>query len=512
MDATSKTVFISYAREDSKYAERIYKNLKDAGLNPWRDKDAIRPGENWKIAIRSAIKNSRFFIPLFSTNSIEKIGYIQKEFKYALDIFDQFPENKVYIIPVRLNDCQILYEKLEEIQWVDLFPDWDLGLNQIFETFKAQGIEFKQEIDEDNKIKTVSAVEGEGDKKKETEWQIGLSEKDWKDLLTLICKKKCIPFLGTGVYTVQTEDGKRLIPSTKDIIEEWKENYRYPLEDLYKIANIYTLDDSYQLARAAQFLEIQNADEDRMYPKTLLSEMLRKINSSDFPSYFKNVSPYDILAKLDLPLYITTNYDKFMENALSKIPRKKPESDFCKWSDDLHNFVKTTNIPSVFKDTQYKPSEERPLVYHIHGDIETPESMVLTERDYFEFVINLNKGDEKDIIPAFIRQELATSSLMFIGYSLEDINFRAIFQGFLSFLSSLDRKFRKLSIAIQIVPDNYNKKDRRIQKYLEQYTKNMFDVKIFWGTTADFITELGKRWQDFKKNSDMNICFPIKGD
>jgi hypothetical protein len=144
MDATSKTVFISYAREDSKYAERIYKNLKDAGLNPWRDKDAIRPGENWKIAIRSAIKNSRFFIPLFSTNSIEKIGYIQKEFKYALDIFDQFPENKVYIIPVRLNDCQILYEKLEEIQWVDLFPDWDLGLNQIFETFKAQGIEFKE--------------------------------------------------------------------------------------------------------------------------------------------------------------------------------------------------------------------------------------------------------------------------------------------------------------------------------------------------------------------------------
>jgi hypothetical protein len=505
MDPISKTAFISYAREDSEYAERLYKDLKNAGLIPWRDKDAIRPGENWKIAIRMAIKNSRFFIPLFSSQSVEKIGYVQKEFKYALDIFDQFPENKVYIIPVRLDDCQILYEKLEDIQYVDLFPDWNIGLNQIFDTFKAQGIEFKQEINSiNNQIKTVSVT------KEEKEWQMGLSEKDWKDLLTLICKKKCIPFIGTGAYTVQNKEGKRLIPSTKDIVEKWKENFRYPLEDLYKLANVYTLEDSYQFARAAQLLEIQSADEETMYPKNLLSEMLKEIDPDDFSYNFKNLSPYDVLANLDLPLYITTNYDRFMENALFKIPRKKPQSDFCKWSDKLNNFIEATNIPSVFDDNQYKPAEERPLVYHIHGDIETPESMVLTERDYFEFVINLNKGDEKDTIPALIRRELATSSLMFIGYSLEDINFRAIFQGFLSFLSSLDKKYRKLSIAIQIVPDNYSKKDIKMQKYLEQYTRNMFDVKVFWGTTSDFIAELGNRWEDFKKNNDMNICSPIR--
>ncbi|MER5176508.1 MAG: SIR2 family protein [Candidatus Nitrosocosmicus sp.] len=247
-----------------------------------------------------------------------------------------------------------------------------------------------------------------------------------------------------------------------------------------------------------------------MYPKTLLSDMLKKINPSDFSSSFRNTSPYDVLSNLDLPLYITTNYDRFMESALSKNSRKKPESDFCKWSDNLKKFLKTANITSVFDDAQYKFTEERPLVYHIHGDIETPESMILTERDYFEFVINMNKGDDKDILPASIRTELATSSLIFIGYSLEDINFRAIFQGFLSFLSSLDRKYRKLSIAIQIVPNNYNKKDIKMQKYLEQYTRNMFDVKVFWGNTSDFMTELEKRWKDFKKNNDMNICLSLK--
>jgi hypothetical protein len=499
MDVTSKTVFISYAREDPEHAERLYKDLKKAGLIPWRDKDAIRPGENWKIAIRTAIKNSRFFIPLFSSNSVEKIGYIQKEFKYALDIFDKFPENKVYIIPVRLDDCQIP-EKLEEIQYVDLFPDWNKGLNQIFDTFKSEGIEFKQETD--NPEKTIAERE---------EWQMGLSDKDWRDLLTSICKKKCIPFIGRGAYTAQSEDGKTFIPSSKEIIERWKENYRYPLEDLCKLSNVYTLEDSYQLARLAQFLEIKSADEDEMYPKTLLSDMLKEIDPSDFISHFKNISPFAVLANLDLPIYITTNYDLFMEAALSRNPRKKPESDFCKWSDKLDNFVETANIPSVFDDAQYRPTEERPLVYHVHGDIETPESMVLTERDYFEFVINLNKGDEKDILPAIIRRELATSSLMFIGYSLEDISFRAIFQGFLSFLNSLDRKFRKLSIAVQIPPDNCNRKDAKMQKYLEQYTRNMFDVRVFWGNTSDFMIELDKRWEDFKKTNDMKACLQLRG-
>ncbi len=73
-----KTVFISYAREDSEASERLYNALKHAGLTPWRDKDIIKPGQNWKIAIRKAIKSSRYFIPLFSSKSVEKIGYVQK--------------------------------------------------------------------------------------------------------------------------------------------------------------------------------------------------------------------------------------------------------------------------------------------------------------------------------------------------------------------------------------------------------------------------------------------------
>jgi len=223
------------------------------------------------------------------------------------------------------------------------------------------------------------------------------------------------------------------------------------LEDLYELERTHIFEDSNLLAKLAQFLEIQSVE--KGYPKSdMLKEiidMLKEIKLSDLYSHTR--SPFDVLANLDLPLYVTTNYDRFMEEALSTNARKKTEHDFCRWSDKLIKYTQVRPLPSVFDDAQYKPSEERPLVYHIHGDMTIPSSMVLTEKDYFEFVINLNKGDEKEILPSFIRSELADyeSSFLFIGYSLEDINFRAIFQGFLSFLSSLTTDFRQAGIAVQ---------------------------------------------------------------
>jgi len=189
-----------------------------------------------------------------------------------------------------------------------------------------------------------------------------------------------------------------------------------------------------------------------------------------------------------------------MEEALSRTPRKNVESDFCKWNDKLNKYVKAIGISSIFEDLQYKPTEERPLVYHINGDMTIPGSMVLTERDYFEFIAYSNKNEDKDILPAIVRKEISTSSLLFIGYSLEDINFRALFQGFLSFVRSLDNVFRKPSIAVQIPPTISNREQIKLQKYLERYTLNMFDVRIYWGSTQDFLTDLEKRWNNFRNN------------
>jgi hypothetical protein len=215
-----------------------------------------------------------------------------------------------------------------------------------------------------------------------------------------------------------------------------------------------------------------------MYPKNMLSDMLKEIDLVDFNSQFKDSSPYNILANLDLPIYITTNYDKFLELTISKNPNKESQTELCRWNDNLTKYFRTLEVSSVFEQNQYKPSTDKPLVYHILGDIDTPQSMVLAERDYFEYVINLNKNEEKDMIPSVVRKELGLSSLLFIGYSLDDINFRVIFQGFLSFLNALPKEYRKLSIAVQIPPVISKDEQIKMQKYLEQYTRNMFDLRI----------------------------------
>lgn len=127
-------VFISYAREDSNAAISLYNDLKNAGLQPWLDKQSILPGQRWETHIRMAINSSKYFIPLLSSRSVGKKGYIKNELKAALRILDEVSESQIFVIPVRLDECEIHYKKLRNIQYVDLFPQWDEGLEKVLES------------------------------------------------------------------------------------------------------------------------------------------------------------------------------------------------------------------------------------------------------------------------------------------------------------------------------------------------------------------------------------------
>ena len=128
-------VFISYARQDYEAAVRLYNDLKNAGLNPWLDKEDLLPGQSWNLEIKKAIKKSKYFVALFSLTSVQKRGYVQKEFKLALDLFDEFPEGEIFAIPARLDECEIPYERFRSIERVDLFPSWEEGIKRLLQTF-----------------------------------------------------------------------------------------------------------------------------------------------------------------------------------------------------------------------------------------------------------------------------------------------------------------------------------------------------------------------------------------
>lgn len=133
-------VFISYAREDRSSAQKLFLSLKQIpDVEPWWDIDKLLPGTRWQDAIMKAIEESNFIILLLSKNSINKKGFVQREIEESLNQYSRYPPGRIFLIPARLEECFPKHQKLQELQWVDLFPHWDVGIEQI-----SQSIEYER--------------------------------------------------------------------------------------------------------------------------------------------------------------------------------------------------------------------------------------------------------------------------------------------------------------------------------------------------------------------------------
>jgi len=116
--------FISYAREDLHIAQTLYRRLREFGLRPWMDKpprpyqmEGLKPGELWEDRLRDVIGSAKYFVPLFSKTSVEKTGYVQSEFRQALARLAQIPAGKIFVIPVRIDDCKIPSARIDGISF-----------------------------------------------------------------------------------------------------------------------------------------------------------------------------------------------------------------------------------------------------------------------------------------------------------------------------------------------------------------------------------------------------------
>jgi hypothetical protein len=64
------SIFISYASEDIAAARQLFEELRPLGAEViWFDKDALRPGDEWREKIRIAVECCGLFLPLISTNT-----------------------------------------------------------------------------------------------------------------------------------------------------------------------------------------------------------------------------------------------------------------------------------------------------------------------------------------------------------------------------------------------------------------------------------------------------------
>jgi hypothetical protein len=131
-------IFLGYVAEDLPAVELLFEGLEDAGFAPWLDQRKMLPGQNWPRAIEEAIETSDFFVACFSHLSVRKKGSFQAEIRYALDCARRVPLDEAFLLPVRLDDCPVPSRIRREIQYIDLFPDWDRGLRRIVSVIERQ--------------------------------------------------------------------------------------------------------------------------------------------------------------------------------------------------------------------------------------------------------------------------------------------------------------------------------------------------------------------------------------
>lgn len=115
-------IFLCHSSGDKQIVRDLYKRLRADGFDPWLDEENLLPGQDWHHKISEAVGAADIVLVCLSRGSINKKGYVQKEIKYALDVADEQPENTIYLIPLKLEECDIP-QRLRRWHWVNLFEE-----------------------------------------------------------------------------------------------------------------------------------------------------------------------------------------------------------------------------------------------------------------------------------------------------------------------------------------------------------------------------------------------------
>ncbi len=113
-------VFICHASEDKLMVRKLSDDLERDGIDPWLDDKNLLLGQDWKVEIAKAVRESHVVLVCLTPRSVDKEGYVQKEITLALDEADKKPEGTIYIIALRLENC-VIPERLRRWQYGDLF-------------------------------------------------------------------------------------------------------------------------------------------------------------------------------------------------------------------------------------------------------------------------------------------------------------------------------------------------------------------------------------------------------
>jgi SIR2-like domain/CHAT domain len=309
----------------------------------------------------------------------------------------------------------------------------------------------------------------------------------WDGLLTQVGENLegygeigCTPVLGPGLLD-------HLVGTTRELARRWADESRFALSP-------YQLED---LPQVAQFLAVTQG---RVHPpkelrRRLDAELARRFGALPGRTVDDKLEaarqtpwePHTVLAQLPFPLYVTTNPDDQLRRALAAQGRD-PRAELFPW----HNRPGYEWPKSVFEqDPGYEPTPDSPLVYHLFGRLDLPHSIVLTEDDYFEFLLGVPRHVQN--APKVVREALTRSALLFLGFRLDGWDFRVLFRSILAQGERLRLNQDFPHVAAQVAPEEGRNLDtERARDYLQK-AFGQADVTIYWGTVDDFLRDLCER-------------------
>lgn len=144
-------IFLTHASTDKPFVRELHNKLTAEGFDVWLDVENLIGGQDWQIEIPKAIRNSDVVIVCLSKESVNREGYVQKEISFALNISDELPEGDIFIIPAKIEECEVPH-RLSRYHWVNLFEDD--GFEKLMRALgiRAQSLELRHTRQKNNNI------------------------------------------------------------------------------------------------------------------------------------------------------------------------------------------------------------------------------------------------------------------------------------------------------------------------------------------------------------------------
>lgn len=311
----------------------------------------------------------------------------------------------------------------------------------------------------------------------------------WPKIMRNVGGGNCTPIIGPGL-------AESIVGSPREIAGRWAAQYHFPLaphqrEDLASVAQFLSVNQEPQFPRYELLAYLRGVLVER-YGRHFPADL----GEAPLPEVFAAVSaalratgqhdPHQVLAELPFAVFVTTAIDTLLEEAL-RAAGKEPQVELLRWNEYL------LDHPSVFEDDPaYKPSKERPLIFHLFGSVENEDSLVLTEDDYFDYLIGATRN--RELIPPAIRAALVDRALLFLGFRLDEWSFRVLFRSLMSDEGGNRRK-RYTNIAGQIMPEEGQVlSPEGVSRYMERYFRDV-NIDLFWGSADDFTRQLQREWR-----------------